>query len=267
MRPTIACASIPMPDAAHHQIIALWSHPRSMSTATERIMRERGDLKCFHEPFMYDYYVNRSVRQMPHFSAEEERPASLAAIRAMLVEAARAGPVFFKDMSYYVVEALDQERGFFAALTDVFLIRDPRRAILSYFKLDPDFTDEEAGLEAQWRHFEWLRAAKGKAPPVIEAEAIAANPQGAMGALWDAIGLTRRDRAFSWQQASVPEDWGQVAEWHQAASSSGGIRPPAPESDAEIDARFAAAAARHPHLQSIFDHHLPYYQRLKRQEI
>jgi len=25
--------------------------------------------------------------------------------------------------------------------------------IMSYFRLDPDFTDEEAGIEAQWRHF------------------------------------------------------------------------------------------------------------------
>ncbi|MCO5125978.1 MAG: hypothetical protein M9957_01250 [Rhodobacteraceae bacterium] len=38
-----------------HPIIAMWSHPRSMSTAIERIMRERGDLDCLHEPFMYDY--------------------------------------------------------------------------------------------------------------------------------------------------------------------------------------------------------------------
>jgi len=44
-----------------HPIYALWSHPRSMSTAMERVMRERGDLDCAHEPFMYDYYVHRQV--------------------------------------------------------------------------------------------------------------------------------------------------------------------------------------------------------------
>jgi hypothetical protein len=38
-----------------HPLIALWSHPRSMSTAIERVMRERGDLDCAHEPFLYDY--------------------------------------------------------------------------------------------------------------------------------------------------------------------------------------------------------------------
>ena len=68
-----------------HPIIALWSHPRSMSTATERIMRERGDLDCAHEPFMYDYYVHRQVRKMPHFDVQDGHPTSYGAIRDMLL--------------------------------------------------------------------------------------------------------------------------------------------------------------------------------------
>jgi hypothetical protein len=251
-----------MPES-RHPIIALWSHPRSMSTATERIMRERGDLTCFHEPFMYNYYVHRSIRQMPHFAAAENRPTSLAAIRAMLVKVAAERPVFFKDMSYYVIDALAEDRAFFASLRDVFLIRDPRLTIMSYFRLDPDFTDEEAGLEAQWQHFQWLGAVTGKAPPVIEAEAIAADPRGVMGRLWKRIGLGPCDHAFSWPSDSVPEDWDQVAGWHGAAVSSAGIRPPAAENDAEIDARFAALAQEHPHLRAILDHHRPYYLKLK----
>jgi len=252
-----------MPETRRHRVIALWSHPRSMSTATERIMRERGDLACFHEPFMYDYYVHRSVREMPHFEAEADRPASLPDICAMLTSTAAERGVFFKDMSYYVVGALDQQRDFFASLTDVFLIRDPRRSLMSYVRLDPDVTSEEAGLEAQWRHFEWLRETTGRTPPVIEAEAIAADPQGMMGALWALIGLRPAPHAFAWQEASVPEDWGQVAAWHGTASASAGIRPPKDESDAEIDARFAAVAVQHPRLASILAHHRPFYERLK----
>jgi hypothetical protein len=83
-----------------HPVIALWSHPRSMSTAFERIMRARGDLECLHEPFMYDYYINRSTRQLPNFDAIEDHPRSYDAIRDMILEKAERGPVFFKDMSY-----------------------------------------------------------------------------------------------------------------------------------------------------------------------
>ncbi len=77
-----------------HPIIALWSHPRSMSTATERLMRERGDLTCFHEPYMYYYYVERAVRVMPLFDVDPEKPKSYEAIRDMLLEAGEARPVW-----------------------------------------------------------------------------------------------------------------------------------------------------------------------------
>jgi len=38
-------------------IIALWSIPRSLSTAFERLMMQRGDFKVFHEPFSYFFYI------------------------------------------------------------------------------------------------------------------------------------------------------------------------------------------------------------------
>ena len=58
---------------SRYPLIALWSHPRSMSTATERIMRERGDCQCFHEPFMYYYYVHCGERQFPHFDVDPDQ--------------------------------------------------------------------------------------------------------------------------------------------------------------------------------------------------
>jgi hypothetical protein len=139
--------------------------------------------------------------------------------------------------------------------------------IMSYFRLDPDFTDEEAGIEAQWRHFQWLGAETAKTPPVIEAEAIAADPRAVMGRLWEKIGLGPCDHAFSWPCDTVPEDWGQVAGWHRTAVASAGIRPPAAENGAEVDARFAALAAEHPRLKDVLDHHRPFYERLKAQAL
>ena len=52
-------------------VIFLWAHPRSMSTAIERIMRERGDLECLHEPFLHYYYLHRSSKPLPHFDSEQ----------------------------------------------------------------------------------------------------------------------------------------------------------------------------------------------------
>ncbi len=242
-----------------HAIIALWCHPRSMSTAIERIMRARGDCTCFHEPFLYDYYVNRAVRPLPHFDEEQTKPVRYEDIRQSILDAARDQTVFIKDMSYYIVPGLFDDPDFSDLLTNVFLIRDPERSILSYFKLDPDVSLEEIGLEAQWRHFQWLEE-RGAHPFVIEAEAVQADPQGIIADFWQRVGLSHAPHAFEWQADSLPEDWKDVAGWHDNVSGSKGIAPPKPQKGGMT---FADAVAKAPHLQDYLDHHRVFHEKLK----
>ena len=249
---------------AKHPIIALWAHPRSMSTATERIMRERGDCTVFHEPFLADYYVHRAVRELPMLelgdeSLGDEKPRDYDAVCHMILEAARDGPVFFKDMSYYVVPRIFDDRGFAGRLVNLFLIRDPRRAIASYHKLDPDVTLAEIGIEAQWRHASFLKDALGREPLVIEAEAVQADAVGVLSNLWQKVGLPFVAEAFDWSAETVPADWKYVEGWHGDAKASQGIR----QSSDDARAVFQAAARNAPHLKDYLAHHLPFYERLK----
>ncbi len=246
---------------ANYPIIALWSHPRSMSTAIERIMRERGDLTCFHEPFLYDYYVHRAVREMPHFEPDENRPADYDRIWDMLLEAGEKGPVFFKDMSYYVVPRIYEDEALAQRLTNAFLIRDPMRAITSYYRVDPELTSEEIGIEAQWRHFTWLERVTGRAPIVLEAEQIQGDPEAVISAFWAKIGLAPAPHAFHWQSEDVPKDWQDVAGWHGSVTSSTGIKPPANQADAEE--KFATAAEQAPCLREFLKTHHVFYDRLR----
>ena len=245
-----------------HQIIALWSHPRSMSTAFERIMRERGDLICHHEPFMYDYYVNRRIREMPHFKVEPHRPRTYEAIREKVLADAESGPVFFKDMSYYVMPHILEDAFFLRRIHHCFLIRDPLAAILSYAKLDPEVTLEEIGLKAQWRHFEGLRKAKLR-PLVVEAEAIRTHPRKVIGAVWQALDLPFEAGGFNWQKKK-PEDWGQVSGWHAEVMDSDGIAAPDPDEPARKKRAFEALCQSQPHLLAYLDHHTPFYHKLKK---
>ena len=248
-----------------HKLIIMWSHPRSMSTAMERVMRERGDLDCGHEPFMYDYYVARKVRQIPHFEAEKGRPLTYEDVRDSLLARAEAGPVFVKDMAYYVMPRILEDEDFLARITHCFLIRDPAASIRSYFKLDPEVTCAEIGLEAQWQLFEALQA-RGLAAPVVRAEDIRADTRGTVAKLWLELGLEHRDGAFDWQQGT-PQEWGQVSGWHGDVSSSGGIRALTPEELAQQHRAFEALAAEHPHLAGYEAHHRPFYERLSKQAL
>ena len=128
----------------------------------------------------------------------------MEAIRDMLLARAGDGPVFFKDMAYYVMPRILSDAAFIDRLTHVFLIRNPVAAILSYYKLDAGVTLEEVGIEAQWRLYDAL-VGMGADPVVIEAEAVQRDTRGVMSALWQRIGLSMREEAFDWQD-STPKD-------------------------------------------------------------
>ena len=247
-------------------IIALWSHPRSMSTALERVMRERGDLDCAHEPFMYYFYVDQQVKEMPLFEMEKGHPTRYEDLRDMLLERAEQQPVFFKDMSYYVMPRIIEDHDFCRRLTNCFLIRNPVASISSYYKLDPDVTKLEIGLEAQWNHFEALQQLLDTPPAVVQAEDIRADPRGAIGALWEQTSLEYREEAFNWSDKS-PDDWKQVDGWHGSVSTSQSIRALTPEEiDAQIE-KFEACALENPQLIDYLNHHMPFYNRLKERAI
>lgn len=246
-----------------HPIIALWSHPRSMSTAFERIMRARGDLECLHEPFMYDYYINRSKRVMPHFDAMDEHPRSYEAIRAMILAKAEQGPLFFKDMSYYVMPHVLEDTQFLGRVTHSFLIRDPKASLTSYAKLDPEFTSEELGLEAQWQHYEGIVKLTGRKPVVIESESIQANAPAAMQSYWRGVGLSDKPEALQWGE-DMPADWQQVSGWHQGVLSSTSVKPVTDAKRQEIEDGFKKLIAASPRFEGIYLHHLPYYEKLQK---
>ena len=225
-------------------------------------MRERGDLKCFHEPFMYDYYINRKIRLMPYFEPESDRPVTYQQVRDMLLEESGSASVFLKDMSYYVMPHLLDDKQLGERLVNCFLIRNPVASIASYFKLDSEVTSEEIGLQAQFEHYDALCKSSEIQPVVVEAEYIRTNPRRVINALWDQIGLPRADHAFEWGNDS-PQDWNQVAGWHGDVSASVGVRPITPEELETQSKNFANLSKRYPRMREGRDQYLPHDDALK----
>ena len=246
-----------------HPLIALWCHPRSMSTAMERMMRARGDVTCFHEPFMYHYYLDEGRGRFPHFDPDPAQPRRYEDICAMLMRKAETGPVFFKDMSYYVVPHIFSDTSLEGIVKNVFLVRDPRRSIASYYKLDQEFSLEEIGLEALYLHAEHVAREDGHWPLILEAERVQANPPAAAAALFAAAGLPSAKEALNLDRAGMPKDWERVADWHTEALSNDRIRPARTLPDA--DAVFEEAARKEPRLREMLDYHWPFYTRLRDQ--
>ena len=241
-----------------HRIIFLWCHPRSMSSALERAMLERGDLTTLHEPFLYLYYVHDARKRLPHLDVDPRRPTSYEDIRSMILEAARTRPVFVKDMGYYVVHRIQDDVELIRRITSTFLIRDPARSIPSYHRLDPGVTLEEIGLEAQYRCFARFAEVTGRTPVVIDAADLAADPAGTLCAYCRALALPFLPQALEWD-AGLPEAWQDVSGWHADLASSTRITEPRSPAGPGLDAA--------PHLRDYYRHHLPFYRKLRAHRI
>jgi hypothetical protein len=107
-------------------ILALWTHPRSVSTAFERIMMERGDFKVLHEPFSYLYYVRGTDATIDQQHVDPGHPTDYRGIRDSVIAAARGEPVFFKDMCSHCADSLFADETFLTRLTNTFLITGTR---------------------------------------------------------------------------------------------------------------------------------------------
>ena len=228
-------------------------------------MRERGEFECLHEPFMYHYYLNCNYREMPYFEPHADHPLTYDDVRAMILTKAETSPVFFKDMGYYIDSEIINDPEFCESVTHCFLIRSPQAAIASYYQLDNEVTLAEIGLEAQWRLFCHLLDT-GIQPTVIQAEDIQRDPRLIVGKWWEHIGLDANDTAFEWGDQS-PEDWKQVAGWHQNTIATTSIRPRSDlDTQQEVD-RFESAVNKAPHLSDYLDHHIKFYEQLKKHSI
>ena len=94
---------------------------------------------------------------------------------------------------------------------------------------------------------------------VIEAEAVAGDPEAVMKRLWTYVGLPYIEAAFEWDAAEVPKGWEHVRGWHKDAVSSSGIR----RDDRDPDEVFEAAAAEAGHLREYLAHHGVFYEKLR----
>lgn len=218
-------------------------------------MRERGDLDVLHEPFMYHHYLTRSDRLFSDFEPEPGHPTKYPDIRQMILERSRAGPVFFKDMAYYVDADLPNDPDFARAMTHAFLVRDPTESILSYHRREPGFSREELGVTAQLNLYDWL-VGQGYQPLVLTADQLRTSPELTLTRYWSHIGLAFISHAFSWQP-DVPKAWQSVVAWHAKAVTSGRIEAP----DDRRDSRSALEALGAPYTD--YDrYHRPAYEKL-----
>ena len=205
-----------------NKILALWAVPRSTSTAFEWMMRQRGDMTCYHEPFGEVWYYGHERRVPRPNPTPPIDDLSFQGVLDDILEKAADGSVFVKEFSHYIIHMAD--RAFLDLFTHTFLIRDPAKMIPSMFDKWPDFHIAETGYQEQYVLFDRICERDGKAPPVIDAEELLDNPFGVAKAYCEAIGIPFIESALNWDAGDRKEvSWYEGGSWHENLRESTGL--------------------------------------------
>jgi hypothetical protein len=206
------------------KILVLWATPRSTSTAFEWMMRMRGDMTCFHEPFGEAWYQGEDAR-WPRIKPETPRTAGLTfdSVWQELKQAAERGPVFSKDFPHYIEHLWNDE--FLDQFNHSFLIRDPAKVATSMYKHWPDFVLKEIACVEQRQLFDRLADKLGEAPPVIDSDDLLEDPHGIVEAYSNAVGIPYIEESLSWEPGNRDEvSWYDGGSWHANLRDSDGLK-------------------------------------------
>ncbi|MFI5496354.1 hypothetical protein [Actinoplanes sp. NPDC051859] len=232
-------------------VIALWSAPRSRSTAFLRYMVEHGGVVALHEPFcnLADFGETTVDGRAIHSPAE-----LIAAIR----ELARTRTVFLKDTTDQRCPAVLGDATFLREVRHTFLIRRPTEVASSFFALKPDMRLADIGIAHQHELLETIRAAGGDAAAIVDAADLMADPAAVLAGYCAAVGLPFRPEALSWP-AGARTEWERSGRWHAEVSASTGF--------AAAASRYADTTENNPRLAAFSAFHEPYYQDLHAQRL
>jgi hypothetical protein len=232
------------------RILALWSAPRSRSTAFFRMMAERGDFAVVHEPFSY----------LAEFGETAVDGETVRTERDLIQGLRRMGgraPVFFKDTTDERYPGLLADTRFLRDdAVHTFIIRHPRETIASYYAINPEVKLHQIGIEAQYEIFTAVEALTGRAPLVVDSAELVGDPAAVVATYCAQLGIPYRAEALNWQPGARDE-WRPSARWHEAASTSSGF-----QGGSAIASRDRVDVDGDPKLRGYLEHHLPYYEAL-----
>ena len=115
------------------------------------------------------------------------------------------------------------DRSFVHKISNAFLIRSPEKVIKSFGKKIIDFNLQDLGYVQQVDLFNMVSNKMGKAPPVIDADDLCANPSAVLFGLCSALGIQYYDEMLKWNARSHSYDgiWGDY--WYRSVNKSSGF--------------------------------------------
>lgn len=192
----------------------LWSVPRSRSTAFERMMYERGDFQCLHEPLS-------RVTDFGSVLLGSEECKSQADVARHLISSGATASIFVKDTTdFSMLDAFDSVPEL-AEASHALMWRAPEATVVSHLKLAPHATAADIGYGHMLELARRL-ASVGVRPLVIEGDNFSSNPREQYARYCRYLQVTPHDNPETFTLAPPPE-WSLTARWHEDAATRSAV--------------------------------------------
>ncbi len=234
--------------------LAMWSGPRNISTAMMRAFENRPDCAVWDEPF-YAAYLRHSgvVHPMHDEIIADGLPNPADVVDGLLGPTPNGEPLFYqKHMSHHMIAVIP--RGWFADVTHGFLLRHPERVTASYAAKRDEVTLDDIGFAQLAQIFDQICDATGKAPPVLDSDAVPANPMAHLSALCGAWDIPFTEAMLNWPAGRRESDGIWADWWYGQVWQSTGFEAQAPKAlNLTADQQKVADAAM-PHYERMRQH-------------
>jgi hypothetical protein len=234
--------------------IAMWSGPRNISTAMMRAFENRPDTAVIDEPFYAAFLAATGIDHPMREESMAAQPKDPRAVVEQILGPVPAGrPVWYqKHMTHHMVTGFP--RDWIATMRNAFLIRAPEDVLFSYTQKREDVTLDDIGFVSQAELFDREAQRLGRAPPVIHADDVLADPRRTLGALCAALDIPFCEDMLSWPAGKRATDGVWAPVWYESVERSTGFAPPRAKTEQTLPA----------HLQAIADAARPHYETLLR---
>jgi hypothetical protein len=230
--------------------IALWSGPRSISTALMYSFANRSDTAVVDEP-LFGYFLKQTGVWRP---SREEVLATMETdsqkvINSLLEPSTDLSVYFMKHMANHLV---DLDLAFLDSFKNVILIRDPKDVLLSYSKQvgEPTLLDTAYEMQADLiDHFE----ESGTSFTVLNARNVLLNPEGQLRTLCDRLNIPFQISMLNWNKGPREEDGVWAKYWYESVHQSTGFGSYREKTE-ELPSN----------LTSLYDECVEYYGKLER---
>lgn len=211
--------------------IAMWSCPRTVSTALLRSFSQRPDTIGVDEP-LYAHYLATSGKQHPmreDVLAAQSQDWSKVVERVLLAPGER--PLqFVKHMAHHLEGGVDSSFAMAPSMVNFFLIRDPREMLPSLHKDIGPLEQFDTGFGRQLELYRRLKE-EGRCAAVVDSTELLANPEGMLRSICKAIGIEFLPCMLQWEPGNHPCYGAWEPAWYAKVLTSTGFRPHEPKTE------------------------------------